>query len=180
MIENKFFRFQLVSPIVGEKIYQTNSAKAGFKKCYEELKAFGLKNYKEFSVMDINTYKTFKFAIRHNKIQIGSGNENKNIDDQSKNSQDTQEDTQEEKNIEPAEPIDNKINELENTIKLLTEKISIIENKLNLSNDIPNNDSEKSTNIQEGCNINLERLRQLKEINKIENVNDNQTSCNIL
>lgn len=64
-------RFQLVGPIVGTKAYQTESFDMGVKKCYQELKQRGGSNfnkYDTFSVMDMDTYETYKFKIDKTNI----------------------------------------------------------------------------------------------------------------
>lgn len=64
---SKYHRYQLVSPIVGSKIYQAKSYSKGAKKCYEELKGCRNQNFNEFTVVDLDDYQTYKFAL--NKME---------------------------------------------------------------------------------------------------------------
>lgn len=67
---NKYSRFQLVSPVMGSKIYKAPSLNQGSYKCYQELKAASISDWKEFAVMDVDTYEIFKFS-RKNKLSGG-------------------------------------------------------------------------------------------------------------
>ncbi len=66
------YRLQLIYPINGSKIYQASTFDNAVKKCYNELKENGSLTSDYFTVMNINTFETFKFAINKNK-------KNKNI-----------------------------------------------------------------------------------------------------
>jgi hypothetical protein len=67
-------RYQLIAPIIGNKIYETKSLKKGSDKCYRELKASGPITSNEFVVMDIDTYTKYPYAIdKENKILLGGG-----------------------------------------------------------------------------------------------------------
>ena len=69
-LQYKKHRFRLISPIVGNKIYVTSSLKHGAKKCSTELNK---NKYTEFSIIDIDTFHTYKFVInkkKHNAIII--------------------------------------------------------------------------------------------------------------
>ncbi len=76
------YRLQLIHPIHGAKIYQASTFDSAVKKCYNELKENGNLNSDYFTVMNINTFETFKFAINKNKknksINIQQGGSVKN------------------------------------------------------------------------------------------------------
>lgn len=135
---NKQYRLQLISPIIGEKIYQSNSFKKGIQKCYEEFKASG-NDSNEFSVMDTITYKTFKFAVNknkknnNNKDNKGYNNGNNKYNNIKNNDfLDLDENIINNKNDNPE--IENKINDLENTVNNLKNQIKSLESKIYLIN----------------------------------------------
>jgi len=79
---------QLVSPIVGNKIYQSSSFEKGVDKCYRELKNFyngDLSNINSFSVMNMNNYETYKYSIsqknKPNNTNINMNGGGNRIDD---------------------------------------------------------------------------------------------------
>lgn len=65
-LQYKKHRFRLISPIVGNKIYVTSSLKHGAKKCSTELNK---NKYNEFSIIDIDTFHTYRFVINKKKTQ---------------------------------------------------------------------------------------------------------------
>lgn len=62
LYQNKY-KYQLVYPVIGTRVYQTTSLKKGAKKCYEELKSLENINTSYFTVLNIDTYETYKFQI---------------------------------------------------------------------------------------------------------------------
>ena len=72
-------RYQLIAPVHGDKIYQTTSLNKGAKKCFEELKGCGKNNFNSFTVMNLDNYETYKFAIGGRHLQHGGGDESGNI-----------------------------------------------------------------------------------------------------
>lgn len=57
------YKYQLIHPVVGTRIYQTRSLKKGAKKCYEELKSFNNINSPYFTVLNVDTFEIYKFKI---------------------------------------------------------------------------------------------------------------------
>lgn len=77
LYRNKY-KYQLIHPVVGTRAYQTTSLKKGAKKCYEELKSLDNISSLHFTILNIDTYETYKFKINHaniNKIQTGGDGE---------------------------------------------------------------------------------------------------------
>lgn len=138
---NKQYRFQLISPVVGEKIYQTNSIKKGVRKCYDEFKCIGINNHKEFCVMDTISYETYKFSVNNKNIKSSHIVSN-NIDKEDKEIKETKEvkedDEEFDKIIDTVNAnninylYDKKIDKLENRVKTLENKIKIIENNIKI------------------------------------------------
>lgn len=159
---NKQHKFQLISPIIGEKIYQTNSIKKGVQKCYDELKAYGLSNYKEFSVMDTQTYNKYRFAINQKDKIIQNGGhvkKSKNIfNDFVPNNIDK---NNEQMIVKSNDDINIKINDMENNIYHLEEKIKLLEDKI--SNKLIQSSNNKLIDNKEISENNQSNL------NKIEN-----------
>lgn len=155
---NKQYRFQLISPVIGEKIYQTNSIKKGIKKCYEELKSVGIKDHKEFCVMDTVSYETYKFAINNKNNNELIDHKNKKIKKE-----------KDHKNISNNENIINQKDNIavENNNQISYEKkIDYLENNINILN------NKIKTLEQQILTINNNR------INKIEN--ENNSDCKIM
>lgn len=72
-------RYQLVYPYDGKKVYETSSLNKGAKRCYEELKKTS--HYQaadKFTIMDIDNFKKYEFAIKKPVHQMG-GNNNQHI-----------------------------------------------------------------------------------------------------
>ena len=57
------YKYQLIYPVVGTCAYQSTSLKKGAKKCYEELKSLSNINTPYFTVLNLDTYETYKFQI---------------------------------------------------------------------------------------------------------------------
>jgi hypothetical protein len=56
-------RYQLVKPILSDKIYEASSVNKGGKKCYKELKSSHIINASTFTIKNIDTSHTFTFKI---------------------------------------------------------------------------------------------------------------------
>lgn len=76
------YKYQLIHPIVGTRLYQTTSLKKGAQKCYDELKSFNNINARQFSIINADTYETYQFQIDNfsHSTQSG-GNNNKQTTD---------------------------------------------------------------------------------------------------
>lgn len=116
MYRNKY-KYQLIHPIVGTRAYQTNSFKKGAKKCYEELKSLDNINTTQFTVLNLDTFQTYKFQIDTHKI-------NKQQHDQEL----------EYKNEQNKSEI-NKIESIQNTLNNLDSRITKLENLIHQKND---------------------------------------------
>lgn len=57
------YKYQLIYPIVGTRVYQTTSFKKGAVKCYNELKSLNNINSSYFTILNLDTYETYKFKI---------------------------------------------------------------------------------------------------------------------
>ena len=69
-------RYQLIKPIISDKIYETSSLIKGAKKCYSEVKNAKICGAKTFTVRDIDSQETFIFKIHNpyipqNQIALG-------------------------------------------------------------------------------------------------------------
>ena len=74
------YKYQLIYPIVGNKLYQATSLKGGAKRCYDELKQLDNIESDYFTVMNVDTFETFKFKIHPRKKNILKySNFNKNV-----------------------------------------------------------------------------------------------------
>lgn len=62
-------KYQLIHPIVGTRVYRTNSLKKGAKKCYNELKSLNNINTLTFTILNVETYETFQFKINTKNIE---------------------------------------------------------------------------------------------------------------
>ncbi|AYV81260.1 MAG: hypothetical protein Harvfovirus23_12 [Harvfovirus sp.] len=67
----KNYKYQLVHPIVGTKIYQSKSFNSAAKKCYCELKASRIDS-SYFTILNIDTSKTYQFEIDRGARAEGS------------------------------------------------------------------------------------------------------------
>jgi hypothetical protein len=147
---NKHNRFQLISPIIGNKIYQSSSFNKGAKKCYDELKGCGKNDFNDFTIMNLDNYETFKFAInkreKHNhNLQQGGNIQNIPTEHISQHN-----DIKPEHNdIKPEHndtSTDIKINKIMEIIRILNKKISSIDAKIdNIINDKEEPDAENVT-----------------------------------
>ncbi|AYV75919.1 MAG: hypothetical protein Terrestrivirus3_188 [Terrestrivirus sp.] len=75
------YKYQLIYPIVGNKLYQATSLKGGAKRCYDELKQLDNIESDYFTVMNVDTFETFKFKIhprKKNILKYSSFNKNVN------------------------------------------------------------------------------------------------------
>jgi hypothetical protein len=99
-------KYQLVSPIVGSKIYQAADYKKGAKRCYNELMGMGSMNSNEFIMMDIDTYETYTYKIHRKNRPKQRGGNAENISIESVN-----------------KLIDSKIAPIENQLRKIVEKI---------------------------------------------------------
>lgn len=111
-------RYQLIKPIISDKIYETQSLMKGAKKCYNEVKNARLPNAKTFTMKDIDTHENYIFKINNPYVpplQTG-GSPPKHENDDEK--------------IESLIPQQNsgKIIKMEDDIKLLESRITIVEN----------------------------------------------------
>ena len=67
-------RYQLVLPYHSSQVHVSSSLKGGSSKCYKELKNSSyVRDAKEFSVLDLDNYKIYNYAISHK--MIGGGEE---------------------------------------------------------------------------------------------------------
>jgi hypothetical protein len=67
---NKTYKYQLIYPKVGAKIYKTSSIKKGIKRCYEEFKDYALfdNSYDNFVVLNVDTNELYKFKYDHKAL----------------------------------------------------------------------------------------------------------------
>ena len=56
-------RYQLIKPIISDKIYETSSLMKGAKKCYSEVKTAKIIGSKTFTMRDIDSQETYIFKI---------------------------------------------------------------------------------------------------------------------
>jgi len=71
-------RYQLIKPIISDKIYETSSLIKGAKKCYNEVKSAKIGGAKTFTVRDIDSQQTYIFKIHNpyipaNQLTLGGG-----------------------------------------------------------------------------------------------------------
>jgi hypothetical protein len=122
-------RYQLISPVVGNKIYQTSTAKKGAKKCYHELKGYGPIRDTEFSVLNLDSYETYKFKIDKLYSQRG-GNDGEEVHDDPSEEHIVAEHINDDKQIVVPTGDDKKIIELEDRIRTLENKVNYLESQL--------------------------------------------------
>ena len=131
-------RYQLVYPYDGKKIYESSSLTKAAQKCYNELKQsvhYNVAN--KFTILDIDNFKKYDFALKNKNIQIG-GDDNQiqqePIQEQQEPLQIQQEPLQIQKNfnndgVKEAENIVNRNNkEIKNNE--ISNKLSILDIKL--------------------------------------------------
>lgn len=58
-------RYQLIKPLISDKIYETSSMIRGAKKCYNEIKLAKIAGINTFAIRDIDSRQTYEFKI-HN------------------------------------------------------------------------------------------------------------------
>lgn len=82
-------RYQLINPFISEKIYETKNITKAAKKFYNEIKEEaqrgGGKTYQTFTLLDIDTKKSYVFKIKNHNIihsanQIGGCNDAVQLD----------------------------------------------------------------------------------------------------
>ena len=56
-------RYQLIKPIVSDKMYETSSLKKASKKCFEEIKSLKIIGLETFTIKNINSNETYTFQI---------------------------------------------------------------------------------------------------------------------
>ena len=61
-------KYQLISPVIGNNLYIASSLKSGAAKCFNDLKQLDVINANYFTIIDIDTFETFKFQIDKNLI----------------------------------------------------------------------------------------------------------------
>lgn len=133
-------RYQLIKPILSEKIYESSSMLKGAKKCYKEVKNYKIPNADSFTIRDIDTNKTFVFKIHHPYIPSQLGGELKN----GQEGQQVKEGDLETL-VQPQN--DEKIAKIEENIKNLESRIGIVENTV-----VNAIDKYNEKNIQNGNN----------------------------
>lgn len=69
-------RYQLISPILSNKIYTASTLKGGARKCYQCLKSLN-RNYEYFTIMDIDSMEKYDFKI-NKKNHANYTNQNNN------------------------------------------------------------------------------------------------------
>jgi len=151
-------RYQLIRPIISNKIYESSSMIKSAKKCYQEVKNAKIVGATTFTIKDIDSHKTFTFQIHNKNMQYGGEGE----------VAPTVEPT-----IPPAEVVDatvpvvhviqdekNKellanIKELESNIKKIDMRIGILEQIIN-----PPQTAESQNGCQNAYMKNIQRLQQ--------------------
>lgn len=122
-------KYQLLSPIMGNKIYQTNNINKVVKKCYDELKMIGgNKDCNEIVIMNVDNYETFRFNI-NKKQQTGGAlppppkkikhDKNEENDDKPENIED--------KPVLPSNILETRVSKIEESITNLAERIRKLE-----------------------------------------------------
>lgn len=173
----KQYRFQLITPVVSNKIYLTNSVQKGAGKCFEELKGCGANNFNQFTIMNVDNFETYKFAIdkkrnhlTNNKIGISSNINNQNGGDNT-NNMPTAEMVNDVKQFTDS----NKVVRLEKAVVALSDKVILLEEQINKLNKMIIVDKEPKT-----CDISNKEPRSCgvnKNINN--NCSINQQSMNM-
>lgn len=143
---NKTYKYQLIYPKVGSKIYKTSSFKKGIKKCYEEFKNYIIfdNSCDNFVVLNIDTNELYKFKYEQPKINniVHQTNIINKIDTTSQNKvinkiEDNVEDEENEKLTGKIDSIkigdDNIIiNEINEKIRKLDQRVINIEKTINI------------------------------------------------
>lgn len=161
-------RYQLIKPFSGSKVHQTSSLKKGAKKCYDELKTTPhYYSANSFTVIDLDSYKTYDFLIHHNNKIGGNPFGLNNIEEQKDNipeqtnqqdvGQSIQIDVDNKKNEEPL--IQQSLNQEKESIainKEIISKLTDVENKLDMVLQFineKNKEIEKKKSCDDGCVI---------------------------
>lgn len=152
---DKAYKYQLIVPLLGSKIYQRKNFDDAVKNCYLELKGFykDFSNTTKFVVLNIDTNEVYNFEI----IKRSTGNDyqdvNKNLDVNNINNK--------EKDMYDMSYLNTKLRELES-------KMAIMENKIN---NIDNNNGgilNKTKNLDSVGDINNDN----REIIKSEQIHE--------
>lgn len=114
---SKKYRLQLISPTIGEKIYETRHLDKGIDKCYREFKSLNTGS-KSFTIMDLFTYQVYKYAVNNNKQKNNLNKDEINIKNNSNNHAIF------DKIMPDIDDILNKINDLNSSIKKLKYKLN--------------------------------------------------------
>jgi len=128
-------RYQLVYPYDGKKIYESSSLTKAAQKCYNELKQsvhYNVAN--KFTILDIDNFKKYDFALKNKNIQIGGDDNQEPLQVQQEPLQEQQESLQIQQNfnndgVKEAENIVNRNNE-EIKNNEISNKLSILDIKL--------------------------------------------------
>jgi hypothetical protein len=118
-------KYQLLSPIMGNKIYQTNDINKVVKKCYDELKMIGgKKDYSEIVIMNVDNYETFRFNVskKQNTEQIGG-----NMPLPKKTGAKTETNPEINNESMPSNMIETRVSKIEEAITNLAERIRKLE-----------------------------------------------------
>lgn len=152
-------KYQLVYPVKGTKIYQSNSLNKGARKCFNDLKL--LENFDSpfFKIINIDTGEAYLFKI--NKKANNSKN-NGIIDlDLSKNSQES---------VQSIKYNNDNFNDIKSMIKNLNIKINKLEDRIDeISLNIKNNGT--ANNLTEP-KFNMDKIK-INDINHIDMDKDN-------
>lgn len=152
LYRNKY-KYQLIHPVVGTRAYQTTSLKKGARKCYEELKSLNNINTSQFTILNIDTYKIYKFQIdatNINKTQYGGNSKDKG-------------------------DIIKKIDLIEDAVNKLNSRVQKLEN--DGINNINNNDDYNVNNINKNNNKNNNDIDN--NISIINNNDNNRQSFDL-
>jgi hypothetical protein len=150
--------FQLIHPIVGNKIYQTSFNKAS-KKCYDELNSLDFHNHSYFTIINLDTKEVYTFKI--NKKNKFTSNDFSII----------------KKNIQNIETrldiLENKINNKDEYINLqnISNKIS---NKISNIEEIPNINKKNDDNLADALSNSIIKDYNIKQ--NMERNDDNELS----
>lgn len=153
-------RYQLIEPIISNKIYDTTSLKRASKRCFNEVKNLKYNNLTTFTIQNLDSNETFTFKIHKPPHKLDNINEvNENIlnlsyliDVNNKNTNANNTNTNSNANVNANEinmdtNLKKEINE-KNIIKLIVEDIKDIKSRINkIENKI---DADKNINK---CNI---------------------------
>ena len=75
-------RYQLIKPIMSDKLYDATSLMKGAKKCYNEVKQSRIENAETFTIRNIDTKEIYTFKIHHPYVaplKLSGGNDQSQI-----------------------------------------------------------------------------------------------------